>query len=238
MTAEEHDQLAPPVCETLHSLANRCQSLLGATSDTGILEVLGHVISAARRPPSTALSDFLCRRALADIFLRFPLGLTGDNIRNWQDLVRRAFAERAPLDEAIEHLIGQMFSGVPSAPPMAQRILECIEEGHTNPRIRETDVAKQLHLSRNTVSRLLRAAGTTFRTQLRMSRLKHATALMRSNLSFKEVASVCGYPQPSQLCRDFRRENHCSPSAYRERFRGVTVQAPLYFGDGSVPSGE
>ncbi len=121
---------------------------------------------------------------------------------------------------------------------MAQRILECIEEGHTNPRIRVTHVARQLRLSRNTVGRLLRAEGTSFRARLRAVRVRHATNLMPSNLSFKEVASACGYPQASQLSRDFRRENHCSPSEYRRHFRQLILRAPFYFGGNSIPADE
>jgi len=238
VAAEERDQLAPPICETLHSLANECQSLLGVTSDAGIMEAVANLISVARRPPSTALSDFLCRRALADIFLRLPVALTGNNFPNWHERVRKAFAESPTLHEAIEELTTLMFPVAPRTPPMAQRILECIEQAHTNPRIRETDVARALHLSRNTVGRLLRAEGTSFRTCLRAFRLRHATSLMRSDLSLKEVASACGYPQPSQLSRDFRREHHCSPSEYREQFRRVTARAQPSFGGNPIPSGE
>ena len=202
-----------------------------------IVEAVGHLISVARRPPGTALSDFLCRRALADIFLRLPIALTGHKFPNWQERVRKAFAESGTLHDAITFLTTLMFPAEPRTPPMAQRILECIEEGHTNPRIRVTDVARQLRLSRNTVSRLLRAEGTSFRARLRMVRIRHATNLMRSNLSFKEVASACGYPQASQLSRDFRRENHCSPSEYREHFCQSRI-GPLYLGGNSIPIDE
>ncbi|MBB6520886.1 helix-turn-helix domain-containing protein [Pseudoteredinibacter isoporae] len=81
-------------------------------------------------------------------------------------------------------------------------------------------VAKELGMSRRTLSRRLKNLGTSF-TEVKESILMQLAckSLSHSSTSISLIAQTLGYSDASAFNRAFRRVNHCSPREYRSQNR-------------------
>lgn len=79
------------------------------------------------------------------------------------------------------------------------------------------DLARVAAMSRYHFLRCFKAhVGTTPYAYLLQVRLRTATTWLRSSsLSITDIALACGFTSPSRFSEAFRRQYHCSPSAYR-----------------------
>lgn len=92
---------------------------------------------------------------------------------------------------------------------------------HYTGRIRVPELAKQYGLSPSHFATLFRAATgysvTEYIRSLRMARAREL--LSTSDLTVSAVAAIVGYNDPFHFSRQFRRQNGCSPSDYRQQNR-------------------
>jgi len=81
-------------------------------------------------------------------------------------------------------------------------------------------LAKEVRLSGRRLEQLFkRQTGVTFVSFSRELRMQKAESLLAQTFkSIKEVASETGYKSVESFCRDFRRSNGCTATAFRERF--------------------
>jgi AraC-like DNA-binding protein len=79
------------------------------------------------------------------------------------------------------------------------------------------DLAHAAAMSRYHFLRCFKAhVGTTPHAYLLQVRLRTATTWLRSSSrSITDIALACGFASPSRFSEAFRRQYHCSPSAYR-----------------------
>jgi AraC-like DNA-binding protein len=91
------------------------------------------------------------------------------------------------------------------------------------------DIARRVASSRRQLQRAYAEIGdTTFREHLAAVRMERAAEMLRvRGLTVREVAHRCGYRQPAQFAKAFRRHHGSSPSAFRSR------RPPAGFGDGT-----
>ena len=80
--------------------------------------------------------------------------------------------------------------------------------------------AKEVGLSGRRLEQLFqRQVGVTFVSYSRELRMQKARSLLAQTFkSIKEVASEAGYKSVQSFCRDFRRFNGCTATAFREHF--------------------
>jgi AraC family transcriptional regulator of adaptative response / methylphosphotriester-DNA alkyltransferase methyltransferase len=90
------------------------------------------------------------------------------------------------------------------------------------------DIARRVASSRRQLQRAYAEIGsTTFREHLTAVRMERAAEMLRvRGLTVREVAHRCGYRQPAQFAKAFRRHHGSSPSTFRAR------RPPPSFGDG------
>ena len=90
------------------------------------------------------------------------------------------------------------------------------------------DIARRVASSRRQLQRAYAESGsTTFREPLTGVRMERAAEMLRvRGLTVREVAHRCGYRQPAQFAKAFRRHHGSSPSTFRAR------RPPPTFGDG------
>ena len=88
------------------------------------------------------------------------------------------------------------------------------------------DIARRVASSRRQLQRAYAEIGsTTFREHLTAVRMERAAEMLRvRGLTVREVAHRCGYRQPAQFAKAFRRHRGISPSDFRAR-GGESVQA-------------
>jgi AraC-like DNA-binding protein len=84
------------------------------------------------------------------------------------------------------------------------------------------EMAQRLNLSRRTLLRRLRAAGTSFSELLQRHRMRHAEALLATpQYSIGEVAYRLGYSDPANFSRAFRRWFGTTPGRQRADARRI-----------------
>jgi len=90
------------------------------------------------------------------------------------------------------------------------------------------DIARRVASSRRQLQRAYAEIGnTTFREHLPAVRMDRAAEMLRvRGLTVRDVAHRCGYRQPAQFAKAFRRHHGSSPSTFRSR------RPPTGFGDG------
>ncbi|MGP4052087.1 helix-turn-helix domain-containing protein [Streptomyces sp. 2A115] len=80
-------------------------------------------------------------------------------------------------------------------------------------------LAKEAHLSRyHFLRRFSATTGKTpmqYLTELRIDAARHLLAVDRERIS--QVGRRCGFPNPENFARVFRKHVGCSPSQYRQR---------------------
>lgn len=84
-----------------------------------------------------------------------------------------------------------------------------------------TDIARQLHVSRRLLEMKAKATiGRTVCEEIQRVRLNRARTLLRnSTMTVSEIASVCGFYDPSHLGLWFRKAFRLTPTAFRASFR-------------------
>jgi AraC-like DNA-binding protein len=84
-------------------------------------------------------------------------------------------------------------------------------------------LARRLAVSRRTLQRRLREAGTAFRLLVRSARLAragHSLVDQRSRASLTSVAHACGFADSAHLSREFRSLVGIAPRQFRRSLRG------------------
>jgi transcriptional regulator GlxA family with amidase domain len=91
------------------------------------------------------------------------------------------------------------------------------------------DIARRVASSRRQLQRAYAEIGnTTFREHLTAVRMDRAADMLRvRGLTVRDVAHRCGYRQPAQFAKAFRRHHGASPSTFRSR------RPPAGFDEGS-----
>lgn len=133
-------------------------------------------------------------------------------------------------DRAVEHLLALV------AEALGQRLLEptrCLVlpakteaaarllREHFREPLRLSDVASELNISRERLSRLFHSSlGVTFSEYLNVVRLNHCRHLLRTtDKPITEIAFASGFQSLSQFNRRFLASEGMSPSAFRKRMR-------------------
>lgn len=102
---------------------------------------------------------------------------------------------------------------------LIHRVLNVIEERHSDPELDPAEVASALGISKRYLHSLLAEAGTTFLGALGRIRLERARALLSDSrfarCQIAEIAWQCGYHDPSYFARVFRRRFGLGPRAFR-----------------------
>lgn len=173
----------------------------------------------------TALSDVASQKkgleAWGDDYLTKPFDL--DELKSKIRLrLRNIEAVRA-------HVRGQVAT-VPQEEPVSlapadERLVTCIEEaiagGLSEISFSIDDVAKHCAISKRGLQRKLDALyGLTFSDLLGQRRMEHASKLLRSGMSVKEVCNACGYSHSSSFSRRFKQHFGQLPGEYRKEFQG------------------
>ncbi|MBR1813233.1 MAG: helix-turn-helix domain-containing protein [Lachnospiraceae bacterium] len=80
-----------------------------------------------------------------------------------------------------------------------------------------TDLARSIHLSKQYVCRIIRQqTGDTYSTLLNRTRMQIACDyLAESDLSVEEIAYMCGFSEPANFTRQFKKDIGKTPSIYR-----------------------
>lgn len=138
----------------------------------------------------------------ASVFERSITGADPSVHRVLRDHAERLLAELAPGDGLAEQVRAQLLSSLTDGPPSAAA------------------VAKQLGISRRTLTRRLGQQGTSF-TELLDDVRQHAAThyLTDSDHSIDDIAFLLGFSEASAFVRAFRRWHGQTPLAYRRAQR-------------------
>lgn len=100
------------------------------------------------------------------------------------------------------------------------KAIEYIMQNYAQP-ITLTEVAQAIHLSPNHLSKLFpEVSGITFLDYLTNHRIKKAKELLAStDIPVTYIAYDCGFGSFSSFSRIFKKQNGCTPTAFRERTR-------------------
>ena len=105
-----------------------------------------------------------------------------------------------------------------------QRLLRLMEEEHPylNSKLVQQDIARDLHISNRTLSRVMREkAGTNFNTFVNHYRDRKARKLMEDpsldHLSLEALAQMAGFNSRAVFYRCFKNLEKESPAQYRAR---------------------
>jgi AraC-like DNA-binding protein len=93
-----------------------------------------------------------------------------------------------------------------------------VQENFQSPITRES-VAQHFGLAPNHVSRLFRKEGLMhFNDYLNLVRVNRAKFMLQNySMTLKEIASNCGYNDPSYFCRVFKKTGKVTPTEYRSQ---------------------
>lgn len=100
---------------------------------------------------------------------------------------------------------------------LLSRVRAAIVDVIDSPDTAQAEVARSLGMSRRTLQRRLREAGTTFQTILDDERRARALFLLRDpGLALYEIAFLLGYSEPSAFQRAFKRWTGVAAGAFRK----------------------
>jgi len=104
-------------------------------------------------------------------------------------------------------------------PDAQAKILEYIGTQYQNPNLKLGDVAKEICLSEDMTSELLKKhTNLTFRQYLNQIRMEEAKRLLKvSSLQISEIAFKVGYNNIQHFNRVFKEFSNDSPKKYREK---------------------
>lgn len=138
--------------------------------------------------------------------------LLSDSSSNNDYEIVRALRQVLPLVSCSHSAKGDNYETV-------RRVVRIIAERYKEPRLNLEHVAKQLAISKVSLSRILnQQAGVSFRELLRNTRIEEAKRMLGSGrYSIKEVAARVGFPDSHYFSRSFKRVTGVSASDYRLR---------------------
>lgn len=175
--------------------------------------------------------EALARNVLGQAQLR-PEGLVGAIISGFSHVARLPYPERVFGDVAdalawleLDHDLGtgllDELTRIRDAASGTDGTVRCVRAELDSSHVRPLgEVATRLGLSRRTLQRALRDAGTTFRLESRSAWLRRAQSLLRDgdrNLSW--VAAELGFSSVQHFSTAFRRALGETPSTWRARHR-------------------
>lgn len=104
--------------------------------------------------------------------------------------------------------------------PLMARALALIQES-LGAQVTVADIARQLCVSRRLLEmKAKKTIGRTICEEIQRVRLNRARALLRNSaMTVSEIASVCGFYDPSHLGQWFRKAFRVTPTAFRASFR-------------------
>lgn len=109
-------------------------------------------------------------------------------------------------------------SSVPISPSEQQylEIIDYLKQNYQTATL--TDVARQIHFSKQYICKIVKAAsGQTFNTLLMNIRLEMVCQyLTESKLSLEDIAELCGFSATSHLSKVFKNRYGETPSSYRK----------------------
>lgn len=104
------------------------------------------------------------------------------------------------------------------------KAIEYISQNYAQP-ITLTDTANAVHLSPNHLSKLFpEVSGNTFLDYLTNIRIKKAKELLaNTDIPVTYIAFDCGFGSFSSFSRIFKKQNGCTPSAYRDHKKAALL---------------
>lgn len=123
---------------------------------------------------------------------------------------------RPAIRNAVERHIRQLEAIVPS--DLIGEVRRQVRSTMVRKRVEKGQIAQSLAICRRTLSRRLRAEGTTFRTVANETRFGMAKQLLsNTNLSLAEISAALEFSEPAAFSRAFRRWTDTTPSAWRQK---------------------
>ena len=120
------------------------------------------------------------------------------------------------LCAVLERHMGDLLARVPQTTSFGDRVRQAVAADLSTAAPSATAAARQLHMSRRTLQRLLHAEGTTFSALVDALRRDLATRYLREpGIAIAEVAFLLGFSEASAFHRAFRRWQGTTPAAYR-----------------------
>lgn len=212
----------------VHDLVSFMESELASASHA-VVAHLGQV-EAAEPGCFDVLANFVhknhedLRRVVKSAAIVRPDGYTGAIVSGFFDVVTQPFPTRvfASLSEALSavHISSDALQNVLDQTRGSDtvRALGNYLDAAEHPSL--DDAAAALGLSRRTLQRRLRAAGTPFGSLVVQHRVERGTHLLtQTDWSVMRIAIELGYTSSQQFSRAFRSIHHVSPTTYRSAHR-------------------
>lgn len=156
-----------------------------------------------------------------------PLGEQTQVAPILRDLVRRQSAGTLPDEFATSAILYQLLMTMQSElltrhvrqHPQARRALQIIERRAGDPAFGVSELARELDLSREHLTRLIRAAtGRSAHDEITRVRLRLAAGMLRgSDVKLSMIAQQSGLGDANYLCRVFRKQVGVTPTEFRAR---------------------
>lgn len=116
------------------------------------------------------------------------------------------------LQKHAEELLQQPGDSEPTTRKVRRLVVDALPDG----KVDIERVSEQMHMSRWTLARNLKAEGTRFNDIVREIRSEMAARYLSDNsMSVSEVGFLLGYSEPSAFQRAFRSWYSCTPSEFR-----------------------
>lgn len=152
--------------------------------------------------------------ATLDMMLDLIAGCCGDTLAN--EVANALIHTRRPADQAQR----SDASARPEAVTLAVRLVHKMEQNLDFP-LTQTDLARELAVSRRTMSRLCqRTFGESpMRLYLRVRLQSARNFLFYEEFSIGDVANACGFSYPAVFSRVFKKQYKLTPREFREELR-------------------
>ncbi len=133
--------------------------------------------------------------------------------------LRQPIANARPVIRSmVERRIRQLEAVVPF--DLSGEIRRQVRSTVVRRRVEKGQIARSLAICHRTLSRRLKAEGTTFRSVADQTRLGMAKQLLSdTNLSLAEISAVLEFSEPAAFTHAFRRWTDTTPSAWRRQQR-------------------
>lgn len=208
---------------------------------TGMVKDPGFVLSPVTIQATTVAVTRMCRMVLGESFspieVQFPFAPTAatlaleTNLRaplrfgcdragmliDRQDMERPLLTSNPELSRSSEEIAMKYLSRLDQQ-QLAQQVRRRIVEALPSGRVKEEDIAADLHLSTRTLQRRLLDEGVNFGELLQSVRQELAQSYIDdSQLNISEVAYLLGYSDQANFTRAFKRWFGATPSDWRQR---------------------
>jgi AraC-like DNA-binding protein len=197
----------------LATLTNVLRALCGA--DWAPLEVL---LPRSAPPDIAPYSDFFRAPVRFDeegAALVLPAGLLEQPIVGADPALRRR------VDEQLQQLVADQ----PSTRTDALR--QYLQTAVTRNRCKAARVARQMLMNRRTLSRRLRAEGTSFKQLSNETQFRVAKQLLGdTSMGLAQISAVLHFSEPAAFTHAFRRWSGTTPSAWRQSTRSGEAERP------------